>query len=192
MIPAWNMAGVIPPIRPNQLGSSNDRSPYAANMRELIETYAFSLERARILEGFIQYRQEIYSAGVAQGFQWLNGSFMQAKEATLGMPPSDIDVVTFFKLPASHTQITFHSKNPDLFNSFIMKKKFLVDAYSHIIGKPLELYDVKMISYWYSMWSHRKNDNLWKGFVKVDLDPTEEANLLLSHLNDAKKFWGLK
>jgi len=32
---------------------------------------------------------------------------------------------------------------------------------------------VTAVSYWYSMWSHRRN-GLWKGFVQVDISEKED------------------
>jgi hypothetical protein len=37
----------------------------------------------------------------------------------------------------------------------------------------MEASSVRWISYWYSMWSHRR-DGLWKGFVQVDLDSAQD------------------
>jgi hypothetical protein len=33
--------------------------------------------------------------------------------------------------------------------------------------------DVTAVSYWHSMWSHRRN-GLWKGFVQVDISKDED------------------
>jgi hypothetical protein len=37
----------------------------------------------------------------------------------------------------------------------------------------MEEIDVITISYWYSMWSHRRN-GLWKGFVQVDISQGQD------------------
>lgn len=45
--------------------------------------------------------------------------------------------------------------------------------------------DVKVIAYWYSLWSHRRDDS-WKGFVQVDLDPEQDAAVrqsIVTHVN---------
>ena len=34
---------------------------------------------------------------------------------------------------------------------------------------------VTVSTYWYSMWSHRRRDLLWKGFLQVDLGPGLDA-----------------
>jgi hypothetical protein len=33
------------------------------------------------------------------------------------------------------------------------------------------------VAYWYSMWSHRR-DGMWKGFVQIDLSPSEDTPAL--------------
>ena len=47
---------------------------------------------------------------------------------------------------------------------------FHIDGYPVTLGAKLESAQIKNISYWYSMWSHRR-DGLWKGVVPVNLDP---------------------
>lgn len=38
MIPAWNLQGVIPPIRPGAPGHDADRSPYTASLDAFVDT----------------------------------------------------------------------------------------------------------------------------------------------------------
>jgi hypothetical protein len=96
MIPAWNIAAVLPPIRPGAAGQSPDRSPDKASFSEVVERFAKSPARLEILRGLLKYRTELRSRGIASGFQWLDGSFMENKEVLLAEAPNDIDVVTFF------------------------------------------------------------------------------------------------
>jgi hypothetical protein len=169
MIPAWNSSAVLPSVRPGQPGHSADRSPYSASFSEVVQRFATSLERIAILRGLLQYRRELARIGISNGFQWLDGSFMEHKEALLNAPPNDMDVVTFFTLPTGITdEQSLLAQNPELFMSDLSKPRFHVDAYAMVIGNPLEASDVQQISYWYSMWSHRRN-GLWKGFVQVDI-----------------------
>jgi hypothetical protein len=174
MIPAWNSSAVLPPVRPGQPGHSPDRSPYSASLSEVVQRFATSPERIVILRGLLAYRNELTRVGITDGFQWLDGSFMEHKELLLNQPPNDVDVVTFFNLPAGITnQQTFVAQNPDLFYTDQSKRRFHVDAYAMLIGSALEISDVQQISYWYSMWSHRRN-GLWKGFVRVDISTDQD------------------
>lgn len=98
---------------------------------------------------------------------------MEDKETSKSLPPNDIDVVTFFEIPEGKTQIELSTAHPELFNHGHVKATYLVDSYTHQIGMPMKRFDVRQVSYWYSMWSHRKN-GMWKGFVQVDLSKTDD------------------
>ena len=174
MIPAWNSSAVLPPIRPGQPGHSADRSPYLARFSEVVQRFGTSPERINILHGLLEYRKELTRLGVANGFQWLDGSFMENKEVLESAPPNDVDVVTFFSLPNGVSdQAAFLTGNADLFQPDRSKNRFHVDAYAMVIGDPLQPFDVQQIAYWYSMWSHRRN-GIWKGFVQVDISSSED------------------
>lgn len=173
MIPAWNNAAMLPPIRPGQPGHSTDRSPYHVTLTDVVERFATSPERIRILRGLIAYRTALAQTIIVGGFQWLDGSFMEHKEALEGEAPNDVDVVTFYELTDGKNQAELETTNPALFDQFFLKSTYSVDAYTHQTGLSLQSYDVRQISYWYSMWSHRRN-GIWKGFVQVELSPTED------------------
>ncbi len=173
MIPDWNLAHVLPPIRPNEAGHSKDRSPYKISTVTLVDRFASSKDRITILDGLLRYRKSLCEAGIVDGFQWLNGSFLENIEASEDRPPNDVDVVTFFKLPEGKTQLDLFKGHSNLFQSTETKKDFLVDAYPCLLGEPTEKRHINQISYWYSMWSH-KRDYTWKGFVQVDLSAGED------------------
>lgn len=177
MIPAWNMAGVIPPIRPGQPGHSTDRSPYAAPLATVAERFAQSSQRLKILNGLLEYRSELHRLGLTSGFQWLDGSFLEDIEAREARPPKDIDVVTYFHLPEGESQASLHAKAGRLFDHEFVARTYYVDAYQGILGEPFNLSVVRRLAYWYSMWSHRR-DGLWKGFVEVDLSHSGDAAAL--------------
>ncbi|MDJ0820289.1 MAG: hypothetical protein QNJ09_00595 [Paracoccaceae bacterium] len=169
------MAGVIPPIRPSVRGHDPDRSPYAVSFLETIQRFAFSDERARILSGLLDYRTALYRSGIVAGFQWLDGSFLENIEDLESRPPNDIDVVTFFELPPGHTQVSLLTAHGALFDPTETKRNFSVDAYPFVLNQPMTERMVRQTSYWYSMWSHRRN-GVWKGFVQVDLNPSTDAS----------------
>jgi len=182
-IPPWNLSAVLPPIRPGQPGHSSDRSPYRVSLVEVVERFAHSHERIRILRGLVDYRKELFQAGMNHGFQWLNGSFMEHKEALEGNAPNDIDIVTFYLLPGNLSQEALITNHPQLFDREKIQESYPVDAFYHQLGDPLAPSDVRQISYYYSMWSHRRN-GVWKGFVEVKLSSEEDdqATALLDHM----------
>jgi hypothetical protein len=173
-IPTWNNDGVLPPIRPNVSGNDADRSPYRVELFALIEHFASSPERLSILDGLLRFRADLHQAGIVSGFQWLDGSFMERIEVLESRAPRDMDVVTFFRIPEGHDQHSLVRDHGRLFDRKHVKETYAIDAYVCILGKPLDEKSVKQVSYWYSMWSHRRN-GLWKGFIQVDLDPAQDT-----------------
>lgn len=121
---------------------------------------------------FSATRSALHGAGVAQGFQWLDGSVLEHVELIEGRAPNDIDVVTFYRLPPNLTQR--HLAAPALFLAHKeVKTTYHVDGYLEHLGMDAERL-TRRTAYWHSVWSHRRNQ-LWKGFVQVDLAPTEEV-----------------
>ncbi|WP_410566241.1 DUF6932 family protein [Acinetobacter sp. H1(2024)] len=170
----FNMAGVIPPVNDVD-GSSPNRSPYVISITQLIDIFSFTSERVTILKGLLEYRAELYRVGIISGYQWLDGSFTTDIETLEKRAPNDIDIVTFFYLPQGETQQSFLPKTGQLLLSKYTKANFKVDAYPVILGQNLTPELINRITYWYSMWSHRKGDNIWKGFLQVELSPLEDA-----------------
>lgn len=177
MIPVWNMAGVLPPVRPGMPGHSPDRSPYVSALVDVIESFSTSADRIAILQGFLALRARLHAIGLVSGFQWIDGSFLEQIEVLASRSPADIDVVTYFDLPAGDTEADVVAKHPILFDHSHVKIAFHVDHYPAVLGKPMDASQIRQISYWYSMWSHRR-DGLWKGFVQVSLDPLEDLPAL--------------
>lgn len=171
-IPDWTPHGVIPPINPLS-PVTVDRSPYVVSLTDLIIRFSTSPERCRILEGLLRYRETLHGVGLIRGFQWLDGSFLENIEMLESRTPQDIDVVTFYHLPAGVTQRDLFTTAPTLFDPAQTKGLFHVDGYILELkgANPENL--VEQSTYWYSMWSHRR-DYQWKGFVQIDLAPVED------------------
>ncbi len=175
-IPAWNPVGVIPPFdeaRP----ASMERSPYVVSLADFILRFGQSEERRRILDGFLRYRAALHAAGLVAGFQWVDGSFLEQVERLEARAPNDLDLVTFYHLPAGTSQAELFTRAPHLFHVTATAKRalkvtFHVDPYPVSLGTAPERL-TRLSAYWYSMWSHRRN-GVWKGFVQIDLAPTED------------------
>lgn len=174
-IPAWSSAGVLPPIRPSAPGNSPDRSPYAVELAAMVDRFSTSPERMAILDGLLRFRADLHEAGITSGFQWLDGSFLEQVEALEGRAPRDMDVVTFLDLPPGQDQRSLVQHYGMLFDQKHVKTTYDMDAYFVVLGQPLDMGSVRRVSYWYSLWSHRR-DGLWKGFVQIDLDPSQDGD----------------
>jgi hypothetical protein len=172
-IPQWNARGVLPPVDATS-ATSAARSPYVVPLTEVILRYATSPERRIILDGFLRFREALASAGFRDGFQWLDGSFLEDIELIENRPPRDIDLVTFYSLPVGLTQQELFHANPPLFDRMRTKADYRVDAYFVQLNTPQPEVLVRSTAYWYSLWSHRRDD-VWRGYLQVDLAPTENA-----------------
>lgn len=172
-IPDWNAMGLLPPINP-QSPTTFDRSPYPVRLLDLVMRFGSSPERRRILRGLLAYRSALHRLGINNGFQWLDGSFTEDVETLEKRPPGDIDVVSFLDIPSG-----FEPQGDDftIFDQPAAKARFHVDAYVVAMNELPNQQLVTYSAYWYSMWSHRRNQ-AWKGFLRVDLVCTDDAQAL--------------
>jgi hypothetical protein len=171
-IPAWTVEGVLPPVNSAQPVSA-ERSPYVVSLTDSVLRFSDTPERRAVLTGFLEYRAALHGVGLVEGFQWLDGSFLENVELIENRPPNDLDVVTFFRLPAGKTQREIHAADASLFDHDQAKAKYHVDAYLVHLGMAPERL-TRQSAYWYSVWSHRRN-RLWKGFVQIDLALGEDS-----------------
>lgn len=171
-IPAWTAEGVLPPNDATHPVSPS-RSPYEVSLVDYVVHFGTTAERREVLAGYLRHRSALHSAGLTRGFQWLDGSFLEHVERLEGRTPNDVDVVTFFHLPAGRTQAELAAAAPHLLDHAHGKSTYRVDSYLvHLGTSPERL--ARQSAYWYSVWAHRR-DRLWKGFVQVDLSPAEDA-----------------
>jgi len=177
MLPDWNVAGVVPPILPSVAGADPRRSPYEISTLQLVERFNFSDERREILRGLLQFRSALSNIGITNGVQWVDGSFLEDVENLEDRSPRDVDVVTFFHMPAGVTEVDLLNANPNLFDHAHVKDNFRVDSYFFPIGGMMDAHHLRAVTYWYSMWSHRR-DGLWKGFAQLMLTDPSEADAL--------------
>jgi len=169
-IPSWNAKGVLPPVDP----VSVERSPYPVSLTDFVLHFGTTEKRQALLIGILDFRSTLHAAGLVEGFQWVDGSFLEDIETIERRAPADIDVVTFLHLPSGQTQQSFASAHPEIFNHIDTKSRFHVDAYFVPLedNPPASL--VERSAYWYSLWSHRRNGQ-WKGYLQIDLSSTDDA-----------------
>lgn len=186
-IPLWNSMGIIPPVDESD-PTSLSRSPYELDIVRFVSLFAITQSRVKILKGFLDFRNELTSVGLVDGFQWVDGSFTENVELIERRAPNDVDVVTFFNFQPGDNDHTVYSRNPNIFNQDFVKKQYLVDSYFEGLHAPGASLVARTV-YWYSMWAH-KRDLSWKGFIQIPLSPaldlvarsildsieTEEAN----------------
>jgi len=154
-------------------------------MEEVVQRFALSPERIAIIRGLLAYRRDLRSNGVVDGYQWLDGSFVEDVEATRKRPPADVDIVTFSRLPVANTFIeksAFLRAHQPLFSPRLTKINYKCDAYFVDLDKKPELL-VDDTRYWFGLFSHQRDTSLWKGMLKVLMQEDDiTAIALLDHM----------
>lgn len=180
-IPPFTGSGVLPPFVGADPAQIAGVSPYETTLSELVVRLGTSQDRKDILRGFLAHRQALLQHGI-NGIQWLDGSFVEDAESIYGRNPKDIDIVTFFARPPAlvdhQVWQNFLGANQSIFQPSIAKVQFKTDPYFVDISfGPLHVID--QATYWYGLFSHQRLTSLWKGLLKVWLDPRrDDANAL--------------
>lgn len=180
----WNSHGLIPPVLPNVPSVSEQRSPYIMPIDIFVQFFGFTHTRRNLLTGLLKYRALLYSTGISNGFQWINGSFVENTEERQKREPNDIDCVTFFYPPTTKSQKEFADSNQLLFNHDKIKDIYFIDSYYVTLPTCTEKQLIDSTCYWYSLWSHNK-DYVWKGFIEIPLNESVDhsAQEILASLN---------
>ena len=185
MIPAFDFSGVLPPYT-GSAQAIDGRSPYPVSLREVHERLATSPARKELFDGLLRYREALRGFGIVDGFQWLDGSFVEDVERTENRCPRDIDVVTFACRPRhlrrDEAWWTAMDERGDLFAAHRTKLMFRCDAYC-IDLDARSLWLMRQITYWHGLFSHRRESNRWKGMLQVDLVDSGELALATKGLN---------
>ena len=180
-IPSLTADGVLPPfVGPGgPAASSQNLSPYKATALEVINRFGSTPSRKSILKGWLAHRAGLREVGFDRGFQWLDGSFVENKD------PNDLDVVTFLYRPpwindpkslSSHIQENLH-----LFQRPSVRERYSLDFFPVDLDGSSEVI-VESSRYFLSLFSHRRNDQLWKGMIQVRLEDPKNDQAALSAL----------
>lgn len=168
-IPAFDgILNVLPPHLGNPT-QPHELSPYPCTTTELCQRFATSAARKSILEGLLNLRAELFLLGI-QGFQWLDGSFLEEIETQEGRDPRDIDAVTFIIAPRTIRDIqSAFATRQQLLDLAWVKSNYLVDHYLLPLCSDPEVI-VDNTRYWYGLFSHRRDpERTWKGMLRVEL-----------------------
>ena len=180
-IPAFTPGGVLPPYTGTSPANGAAMAPFSASMEQLADRFGTSPARLCLLEGLLRYRAALGSIGLTEGFQWVDGSFIERIEATEGRDPRDIDVVTFYRRPPAMRNDApawrqMVNANMGLFRPEITRLTYNCDAYVVDLdaGSPSAL--VKQARYWFGLFSHKRVTSIWKGLLQVPIGtPTSDA-----------------
>ena len=186
IIPKFNENKVLPPHRGDPKKES-DMSPFPATTLQLCERFAHSKARRPFLRGLMEFRAVLNELQMIEGFQWLDGYFMEDFEHQKSKTPDFIQVVTFYKQPPKPFP------HPDLTDTFailqdpgLLERKYRV---THQVVR-LDLPPQKLVNrtrFWWSQMSHTEEEEVWKGLVQVPLNTPEDDAAAIEHLNALEK-----
>jgi hypothetical protein len=186
-IPPFDHQGIIPPFLGHNGpgGSPAQMTPYRCSSLEFVQHFSITKERRNLLSLWLLHRAALATAGFQHGFEWVNGSFVEDKD------PDDIDVVLFFEPPSFENQEQadmFLNKHKHLFHRSAVKKNFNMDILlCDMTQRPETVIDVSR--YYLGLFSHRRDDYLWKGMLQIELNTPDldaQAGLYLEHLNESE------
>lgn len=184
MIPEFNQSGVLPPFLPGTDPTNRySTSPYPVTALQFVQKYATSTDRIAILKGLFQYREKLRNSGIVNGFQWIDGSFVEDVEKIRGRSPADIDLVTFAHRPLEHNNQSaweeFFKNNLDLFKPDLTKSLFKCDAFyvDLSLAASHAEYIVDSTRYWFGLFSHQRESSLWKGMLQIEINCNDKEAL---------------
>ena len=170
---SWNASGLLPPYLGHPASSAR-RSPYAVSITDMVSRFGNTPVRRQILSGFLDFRSALHQAGLVQGFQWVDGSFVTDITKIEGREPRDIDVVTFFHLPTGYTQDALRRAYSDLFDRARNKSLYATDALFLVLDNTNLHYLAQRFAYYNSLWSHTRQWE-WKGYLELDLSGNQDT-----------------
>jgi hypothetical protein len=172
-IPDFDYNLVLPP----HLGDPVERgqlSPYPCTTVDLCQRLGTTPERRVILGKFLDFRDRLRAEGLVNGFQWLDGSFLEDVEARENRPPKDLDVVTVYWGYDRAFQLNLLARFPEVAHPARAKANFALDHYPFDAGYSPE-FTLDQTRYWILLFSHTRL-GVWKGMLKIELNtPAEDA-----------------
>jgi hypothetical protein len=139
-------------------------------------------QRAKLIGGLLQYRDLIIGLGYQDGFQFIDGSFVEDVERRESRDPLDIDVFSFLVRPPKYRSdpnswetTGFSEWSNEIVNRTQNKTRFGLDTYAIAVDQTPPLNVIKETIYWYSLFSHKRVTHEWKGFLCVTLDQADNA-----------------
>lgn len=160
-IPAFDHNDVLPPHMGDPRTAAQ-LSPYPVSSEEVCRHFATNAERRNILRSWLMFRGRCTQMTILNGFQWLDGSFLENVERSERRAPRDLDVVTFFEPPTdSAAQGRLLANLQTNFREFLYpvlsKANFQLDHYPVNLRPPQSAALVENTRYWSGLFSHRRD-----------------------------------
>ena len=180
-IPGFNSQGILPPHNGNP-ADMDGGSPYQATSLELCETFGTTPARRNILKGYLKLRATLHELQLTEGFQWLDGRFME-KDRGRNADPEHIQVVTFYQ-PSDLLEDPLFAEIKNRVDDFDLSRSlYRVDH--NYVNLAWELPDLISHTRHYSaLLSHQSETGLWKGMLQIKLNTPQEDALALQRLEE--------
>jgi len=138
-------------------------------------------ERRDILNKYLDFRARLNAEGLINGFQWLDGSFLEDVETIKKRPPGDLDLVTVYWGYSSSFSKDLATRFPEFASHIQSKAAYKLDHFPFDAGYSPDL-TLELTRYWILLFSHSRM-GVWKGMLKINLNtPAEDdaARLVLA------------
>jgi hypothetical protein len=191
-IPDFNSHGVLPPfdgdLKKLNGAARNPKvtSPYPATTMELCQRFGTTPERCQILKGFLGMRALMHQLQLVEGFQWVDGRFLEKDGKRNGRPLDHIQVVTFFHQSPLYNDPQYSHLFTPFKNARKTRAQFSVDhGFVNLAWSPLEI--INSTRHWSALFSHQLDTGIWKGMLEISLHTLEEDAAALQHLKTLEK-----
>lgn len=175
--------GLLPPHHSSQNGGParpDELSPFLATTLELCQRFGGTLERRAILRGYLQMRQRLTDLQVVEGFQWVDGHFLEEYEKRTRKPPESIRVVTFCRTPKAIADPNYSSLFQPLMSRRVTQATFHVSHQLISLGWPAHSI-IEATRMQAAMMSH-SDEGVWKGYIRIPLNTPDDDAAALQHL----------
>jgi hypothetical protein len=180
-LPDFDHNHVLPPFINESPGNPANHSPYVCSINEFCEKFATTPTRIHLLKNFVKFRIKIHDSKITEGFQWVDGSFLENKEKALDQNPNDIDVATFFQVTSPDTEQKVKTDFPDFSHRKLAKDNYKLDhLLIHIPA--LNPYDlIRSTNFISKLFSYSRR-GVFKGLVEIHLNTIDEDIAALEYL----------
>lgn len=191
-IPDFNTHGVLPPfngeLRAFDGATRNRRatSPYPATTLELCQRFGTSRDRRAILTGFLDLRALLHQLQIVEGFQWVDGAFLEKDGKRNGKPLGHIQVVTFYHPSPLYHDPAYADQFDPLKSAKMTRAQFCVDhGLVNLDWTPMEIID--WTRHWAALLSHQAETGIWKGMLEISLHTLQEDAAARQYLQTLEK-----
>lgn len=147
-------------------------SPYPCTTLDVCQRLGTTVERRAILGKFLDFRERLRNEGLTNGFQWLDGSFVEDVEQRENRAPKDLDVVTVYWGYDRNFQTALATRFREFASPALSKAAYSLDHYNFDAGFNPAV-TLEQTRYWILLFSHSRL-GVWKGMLRVELNTTAE------------------